>query len=208
MSEPVSFVSTNEDNPSFTYAALISKLLTRGGGNSEGTNSGTTTPTVQNVPNPTPLSQDQTQFGTLLDGTTVATDTTTTDTDNGEVAGVSDTNARNSTAEDEEKGEVLAAQDSKKSWSVVNLALSIFTVLVGLVSLAGAFTKRKEHENKHTAARVLTLVPTIGVVVAFFFLENLSLPLGWFNTWTILFGAVLIIQLILVSMGKSSQTNE
>lgn len=191
--------STASAQPYWTQFAVLGS--NESGGTTNSTSGGTTSATIAtNIQSFSTLRQP---FATTLDSSI-----STMQPDDSEVAGVSDTNARNSTADDEEKGEVLAAQDSKKSWSVVNLALSIVTVLVGLVSLAGAFTKRKEHENKHTAARVLTLVPTIGVVVAFFFLENLSLPLGWFNTWSILFGAVLIIQLILVSMGKASQANE
>lgn len=93
--------------------------------------------------------------------------------------------------------EVLGAEDTRASWSVVNAALAGFIAILAIVALAGI--RRKETDN-NTVARVFTIVPAAAAVIAFFMIENLSGSIGWFNVWTWLFAGILVVQAIVATL--------
>ncbi|OYX36213.1 hypothetical protein B7Z00_04885, partial [Candidatus Saccharibacteria bacterium 32-50-10] len=134
----VDFVSTNQDNPSFTYAALIASLPPADSGN----------------PNEAPeeeeievINDEQTSGGqsTLLTGTagfaggftgflnanTVIDDNTATDDTTDEDGDVA---AATTNRDNDEDGDVLAAEDSRESWSLINLILAIAVAGASLLS--------------------------------------------------------------------------
>jgi hypothetical protein len=98
-----------------------------------------------------------------------------------------------------EQGEVLADTDVRKEWSLVNVILAGVTALISLIALAGI---RKDSEKKAKVLRVLTLVPAIGAVVAVLLIEDFSAKLGWFNVWTTLFAAIIVVQAIVMASSK------
>ena len=103
---------------------------------------------------------------------------------------------------------VLGTEDSKTNtgnskWSVVNLVLAALTALLSVIALAGIVTKSKG-DKKSSIIRAITLIPAISAAVAFFLIENLSLAMGWFNTWTILFAGIAILQIVLLTNTKRS----
>ncbi len=99
-----------------------------------------------------------------------------------------------------EAGEVLAAQDTKGNWSVVNLVLAVVTIILSLAALLGLARKKDG-----TVPRILTLVPVAIAVTAFLFIENLSASMIWLNWWTVLYAVVLAIQVAIVSSLKNSR---
>lgn len=103
---------------------------------------------------------------------------------------------------------VLGTEDSKTNkdnarWSVINLILAALTVLMSLISLAGLVTKSK-NSKRASIIRGITLIPAIGSVIALFLIENISLAMGWFNAWTILFAVIAAIQIALLGSAKRS----
>lgn len=108
---------------------------------------------------------------------------------------------RTTTAGDDTKdGEVLAAQDVRdsKSWSLVNVLLSILTVILGIVALFG----------RGTARRIVALVAAVAAVVVALLVEDFAAPMGWINLWTILFAAIAAVQVGIVAAGKKPTEEE
>lgn len=130
----------------------------------------------------------------------VTTDgTNTTNSDKGDVAA-----ATTQSAETNEDSEVLAAEDNKQAWSLVNLLLTIGIVLASLVALSGLGRK----ENRRAAVRILSLVPAAGALVLLFAAENFTAPMGWVNTWSWLMAAIALAQIIILSMTRKSSDVE
>lgn len=130
----------------------------------------------------------------------VTTDgTNTTNSDEGDVAA-----AATQSAETNEDGEVLAAENNKQAWSLVNLLLTIGIVLASLVALSGLGRK----ENRRATVRILSLVPAAGALVLLFAAENFTAPMGWVNTWSWLMAAIALAQIIILSMTRKSSDVE
>ena len=96
------------------------------------------------------------------------------------------------------------------SWALVNLILAIATALASVLMLIGLIGKKKREElegavvretKKHPVMRWLTLVPTVGGIVAFLLTENMKNPMAWIDRWTILMGAIALAQLVFVIFG-------
>ena len=159
-----------------------------------------TTPTVINPRAITPLAQTFTPQNITQSADTATTDeVATTDSDTNNVA-----SARTQSNETNEEGEVLAAEDNKQAWSLVNLLLTIGIVLASLVALSGLGRK----ENRRAAVRILSLVPAAGALVLLFAAENFTAPMGWVNTWSWLMAAIALAQIIILSMTRKSSDVE
>ena len=191
---PVSPVNPNPSNPS---------TPSNGTDSGQGTNNSSeevTTPTVINPRAITPLAQTFTPQNITQSADTATTDeVATTDSDTNNVA-----SARTQSAETNEDGEVLAAEDNKQAWSLVNLLLTIGIVLASLVALSGLGRK----ENRRAAVRILSLVPAAGALVLLFAAENFTAPMGWVNTWSWLMAAIALAQIIILSMTRKSSDVE
>lgn len=131
---------------------------------------------------------------------TTTNDTTTTD-------GSEDTDvlAESTTDNSDNEGQVLAAQDEKGNWSIVNLVLSAATILLSLVALIGLARRKEEGEDNHKLVRILTLIPVAIAATAFLLIEDLSASAIWFNWWTALYAVVLAVQIAIVSSLKNSR---
>ena len=128
------------------------------------------------------------------------TDATDTD-DNGAVAGA----RTNNNGKDSEKGQVLAAEDAKDSWSLINLLLTIGIGAASIISLLGLLGSSRK--DRKLASRLLTIVPAAGAVVALLLIEDFSGSMIWVNIWSLLIGALAVIQMIILGMSKPT-TNE
>ncbi len=100
---------------------------------------------------------------------------------------------------DSDAGQVLAAEDTKGNWSVVNLVLAVVTIILSLGALLGLARKKDG-----TAARIMTLIPVAIAVTAFLMIENWTASMIWFNWWTVLYAVVLAVQVAIVSGLKNS----
>ena len=128
------------------------------------------------------------------------TDATDTD-DNGAVAGA----RTNNNGKDSEKGQVLAAEDAKDSWSLINLLLTIGIGAASIITLLGLLGSSRK--DRKLASRLLTIVPAAGAVVALLLIEDFSGSMIWVNIWSLLIGALAVIQMIILGMSKPT-TNE
>ena len=107
--------------------------------------------------------------------------------------------AESTTNESDNEGQVLAAQDEKGNWSVVNLVLAVVTIILSLGALLGLARKKDG-----TAARIMTLIPVAIAVTAFLMIENWTASMIWLNWWTVLYAVVLAVQVAIVSGLKNS----
>jgi uncharacterized membrane protein YoaT (DUF817 family) len=84
--------------------------------------------------------------------------------------------------------------------------LTVTTALASILMLLGLIGKKKEEEDgvviretkKHGFARVLTLVPGIGAIIAFILTENMRNPMVFTDRWTLLMIIIALVQLVLV----------
>jgi hypothetical protein len=94
-------------------------------------------------------------------------------------------------------------------WALLNLILAIATALASILMLIGLIGKKREEEEgvvvyetkKHPLARVLTLLPGIGGIIAFILTENMRNPMVFTDRWTLLMVIIALIQLLLVVLG-------
>jgi len=150
----------------------------------------TTTPTrlaiLQATTNPTAIAANTAEDATA---------------DDEEVLGTSTTSER------ERSASVLAATDNKDEdkveWSIVNAIAAVITVLVSIIALAGISKK----QGRGKTLSIVTIVPAIGAVVAFFMLENLSSPMVFLNAWSWLFVGVLAVQVFIFAMTKQKSSD-
>ena len=123
----------------------------------------------------------------------------TTD-ETGDVAGAATVNK-----DSEDKGQVLATEDAKDSWSLINLLLTIAIGVASIISLLGLLGSSRK--DRKLTSRLLTIVPAAGAVVALLLIEDFSGSMIWVNIWSLLIGALAVIQMIILGMSKTT-TNE
>ena len=112
-----------------------------------------------------------------------------------------------------EQGEVLGVQD-ERHWALVNLILTIGTVLASIIVIIRYFTGKKDEEeeraegttktevNRRGAIRALSIIPAVGAVIAFILTEDMTLPMGWVDWWTILMVVIAVIQIVVLRASK------
>lgn len=96
------------------------------------------------------------------------------------------------------KGEASSAQDSKKSWSLVNVLLAGVVAAMSIVTLAGL----RGSEGRARLLSALTIIPAIGAIIAVALIEDFTTKMGFVNGWTLLFAAIAIAQTALVAGSK------
>lgn len=185
----IAVATDDANNPSEESTRVVAVLA--GNNTSQGsTNSTTSTPVAAATTNPNDGDGDN----------TVTNDNATADNSED-----TDVLAESTTNESDSEGQVLAAQDEKGNWSIVNLVLAAFTVLLSLVALIGLARRNEEGEANHTAARIATLIPVAVAAIVFMLVEDLSASAIWFNWWTVLYAVVLAVQVAIVSSFKNSR---
>ena len=108
------------------------------------------------------------------------------------------------------------------AWALVNLILSILTVLASLLLLVGYFGKKEEEaedENgnaildaegnnvmndikKRGGWRLASLVPAILSVIAFLLTENMRNPMILVDRWTLLMVIIAVVQVLVMLLSK------
>ncbi|MBQ3322130.1 MAG: InlB B-repeat-containing protein [Firmicutes bacterium] len=96
-------------------------------------------------------------------------------------------------------------------WALINLLCAIATALLSLIMLIRYFGKRKDEEEladpatgemvtrdveeqRGGLARIASLIPAIGGIIAFILTEDMSLPMAMVDKWTVLMIVILAIQ--------------
>ena len=98
-------------------------------------------------------------------------------------------------------------------WALLNLILTIATALASILMLIGLIGKKKDEQDgvvvreteKHPLARVLTLLPGIGAIVAFILTENMRNPMVFTDRWTLVMVIIALVQLVLVVFGAKKE---
>ena len=93
-----------------------------------------------------------------------------------------------------DSGEVLSDEDSQNGWSVINVVLSSLTAIISILALIGIANRE---DSKRIGARLVTAVVAAGAIITIFFTEDFSASMIWLNWWTILYAALLILQLMI-----------
>ena len=111
--------------------------------------------------------------------------------------------ARRETNSTKANGEVLAAENSKQNWSIVNLLLAVGVVLASIIALLGIGRK----ENRRVALRVLSVVPAIGAVALLLSVENFSEPIAIVNSWSWLMAVIALVQIVIVTLARKTPSS-
>lgn len=127
-------------------------------------------------------------------------------TSDSEVAVVESTTTTNESKDtevlgtDESEASTSSAQDTKeqKHWSLVNVLLAGVAVVMSTITLAGV----RNAEGRAKWLRILTIIPAVGAVITVLVVEDFTAKLGWINSWTLLFLALVIAQAILRASAK------
>jgi len=91
------------------------------------------------------------------------------------------------------------------TWSLVNLILTVLSVL-GIGSIVTLFTKgRKGKLTGSDKLRLFTLIPAVGAALCFFLTQHLSGSMIAVDRWTILSGIITAIQGALIAFGFRSK---
>ena len=86
-------------------------------------------------------------------------------------------------------------------WALLNLILAIASALASLLMLIGLAGKKRSPDGlkikKRWLARLLTLIPGIGGIVAFLLTENMQNAMVFTDRWTLLMIVIAVVQAIL-----------
>ena len=110
-------------------------------------------------------------------------------------------------------------------WALINLLCAIATALLSLIMLIRFFGKRRYEEEvmdpatgqtvtrdvderRKGFARIASLIPAIGAIIAFIVTEDMSLPMAMVDKWTILMVVILAIQAGVGIFAKIRDNNE
>ena len=92
--------------------------------------------------------------------------------------------------------------ESASGWALLNLILAIVTVIGAVVLVIGYFA------GYQTIWRLLSLIPAIGGVVAFFLTEDMSLPMAFVDSWTLLMVIIAVVQVVIAVMAMRDKEEE
>ena len=110
-------------------------------------------------------------------------------------------------------------------WALINLLCAIATALLSLIMLIRYFGKRRYEEEvmdpatgqtvtrdvdeqRKGLARIASLIPAIGGIIAFIVTEDMSLPMAMVDKWTVLMVVILAIQAGVGIFAKVRDNNE
>lgn len=86
-----------------------------------------------------------------------------------------------------------ASASNNRGWSIANLILTGLIIILSVMALIGFM---KKDDEKHIAARITTLVIAVGAIIALSLTEEPSSSMTWFNWWTLLYGVLFVVQMI------------
>jgi len=96
-------------------------------------------------------------------------------------------------------------------WALLNLILTIVTVLIAVVLIAAWFRKRddvredseyEQKERKYLAPRIAASAAAVASIIVFILTQDMSLPMILYDKWSILHGIIVIAVVILAIFSK------
>lgn len=118
------------------------------------------------------------------------------------------------------KDEETPKAEAPISWALVNLILMILTAITSILLLVGYFIKKREDENRvveeerelkrRGLVRLISILPAVGAIVAFFLTENVFNPMIMLDQWTLLMAIIALIQVVICffSIKKWNENDE
>ena len=103
------------------------------------------------------------------------------------------------------------AAPEEKYWALLNLILSILTVIFGLIFVLHGKDNDLEVEDKRKAniAKIIAALVAVASVIVFIFTEDMTATMAWIDKWTILMAAILIGEFVIdYYIHKKSQNDE
>lgn len=113
-----------------------------------------------------------------------------------------------------EDGAMPLAEGSGRKWALVNFALMNLAVFESLMLLIGYFvsTKKDSEEEKEQKKkgimRLISLPVAILSVIAFCLTEDITLPTGFLDRWTILMAVIVIVQTVVVALSRKKEVDK
>nr|WP_297864231.1 InlB B-repeat-containing protein [uncultured Acetatifactor sp.] len=114
-----------------------------------------------------------------------------------------------------EDEELPLAAGNGRAWALVNFALMNLAVFETLMLLIGYFvnTRKDEEEKKEKLKkkglmRLISLPIGIISIIAFCLTEDISLPTGFVDRWTLLMAIIAIVQTVVVVLSRKKEENE
>ena len=86
--------------------------------------------------------------------------------------------------------ETPLAGSTASGWALLNLILAILTVIGAVVLVVGYFA------GYQNIWRLLSLIPAIGGLIAFFLTEDMSQPMAFVDGWTVLMVIIAVVQIV------------
>ena len=111
--------------------------------------------------------------------------------------------------------ELPLAAGNGRTWALVNFALMNLAVFETLMLLIGYFvnTRKDEEEKKEKlrkkgVMRLISLPIGIISIIAFCLTEDISLPTGFVDRWTLLMAIIALVQTVVVGFSRKKEENE
>ncbi|MDR0854263.1 MAG: InlB B-repeat-containing protein [Clostridiales Family XIII bacterium] len=112
----------------------------------------------------------------------------------------------------------LGGFGAKGAWSLLSGIMSIVAVVISIILVIGAFTKRRRGDEADEIAyryeesekrrrqgkllKVLTCLAGVFTLIVWIILDDFSQPMVWINKWTLFVGIVFIVHLFLLVVYK------
>lgn len=119
-----------------------------------------------------------------------------------------------------QKAEEVQLQDSPapkaaptENWAFLNLVFCILTVLGSAALLLTFFLHKKEKGGKdqvkrHGVWHFISLIPSVGSIIAFILTENMSNPMVVFDQWTVMMVVIAVVQVVIMILSKKRYDKE
>lgn len=210
-------------------AAAPTTPTTPGGGGGTG---GGGTPDPAPTPGPTPVTPEPvpaagptvTPVVTPVEPTTTAAAPAaeTEEAEGPAIEAVEDEEVPLAAVEGEKAPELAALEDEEvplapgkgASWALINFALMNLAIFEALMLLIGYFTKTKNDEEerklkKKGIFRILSIPVAVISLIAFILTEDITLPAGFVDKYTIVMLIIAIVQTVMVALsGKKYEDEE
>lgn len=98
-------------------------------------------------------------------------------------------------------------------WALINLLAALATIIIGLLLIVMYIinkakedddSEEKEYKNKGIKRIISVIIGVISIII-FFLTENINLPMGWVDQWTILMIIILIINIIMAFLSRRKE---
>lgn len=112
-----------------------------------------------------------------------------------------------------------SAHQKTAFWALLNLLITIFSIVLSILFIILYFYKRKSKEKNNNQTRIkeksfikrlFSTLCSIVAVIIFIFTEDMSLPMQWTDKYTILMAIILVLQiigLIIIKKKEDQQDN-